>query len=230
MVKEEGAPDGTDKDLNNMAAAFKSLGFAVVEIPDISQLGLLAVVKAAKGYPYSEKVPSCRVIAFYFAGHGGSKDRKPFVIVKDGKECFVEEIIVSPFYPKNASKLENIKRLFFFDMCMGGAIHAGIERCKGAIPTNVLELPQAIPAEGNCLVAFANTIGFKCRGTPEDGGYWTKNLCKYIIQDLDIFLVLAKAWDDTVRDTFIPPKGFSRNVQGPYLTACMGCLNLHGKL
>ena len=227
MVKEKDSPAGTDKDLNNMEAAFKSLDFAVVKIRDISQLDLSAVVKAAANYPYVNKVPSCTVIAFYYAGHGESKDRKPYVIVKDGKECFVEEIIVSQFYPKNAPDLKNIKRLFFFDMCVGDELHRGIDR---ALPAKKPEMPQAIPAVGNCLVAFANSIGFKSRGTAEDGGYWTRNLCKYITQDLDIFLVLAKAWEDTVRDTFTPPEGFLRNVQGPHLTACMGCLNLYGKL
>ena len=230
MVEEEGSPAGTDKDIYNMAAAFESLDFAVVKIPDISQPDLVAVVKAAAKYPYSDEVPSCKVIAFYFAGHGDSTkpDGKPFAIVKGLNKVFVEEI-VSPFYPKNARQLQNIKRLFFFDMCVGDEIHAGV-KLDDRSPQNESELPLAVPAKGNCLVAFGNFIGYKCRGTAEDGGFWTRNLHKYITEDLDIFLVLAKTYEDTVRDTSKDIPNTEKNVQGPYLTACMGCLTLARKL
>lgn len=148
--------------------------------------------------------------------------------VKD-KKLYLVENIVSEFYPKKAPKLKNIKRLFFFDMCLGDNTHAGARRDSSHPPQPDVhvELPsQPVPAEGNCLVAYANSVGYETRGTSDKGGYWTRHLCNYIIQNLEISVVLAKTWEATVKDTAEEEED---NVQGPHLTACMGCLNLYGK-
>ena len=224
MVKEKGSPRGTRVDLDNMNYAFETLGFAVIRMEDISRFDLIAVTKAAKQIDYKEDAPSIDVIVFYFAGHGNStKDRRPLVQVKDN-ELYLVEDIVSEFYPKNAPNLKKIKRLFFFDMCLGEKTHEGARRNPPHLPQPVE--PQPVPAEGNCLVAYANSIGYESRGTSDKGGYWTRNLCNYITQNLEISVVLAKAWEATVKDTAEEEED---NVQGPHLTACMGCLNLYGK-
>lgn len=225
MVKEKGSPFGTQVDLDNMNNALEFLGFAVMRMEDISRFNLVAIIKAAKRIDYKSGAPSFDVIVFYFAGHGNSTDdRRPLVQVKN-KELYLVEDIVSEFYPKNARKLKKIKRLFFFDMCLGGETHGGVRQDLSHLQQPV-ELPQPVPAEGNCLVAYANCIGYQSRGTSDKGGYWTRNLCNYITQNLEISVVLAKAWEATVKDTAEVEKD---NVQGPHLTACMGCLNLYGK-
>ena len=220
-------PFGTDKDVENMEGAFESLKFAVIKKKVARLEDLRAIVKAAADYPYISQVSSCKVIAIYYAGHGNSKGGRPFVGIRE--KHFVEDI-VSPFYPMNAPHLKNIKRLFFFDMCFGEKVNAGIRKWPWPETKPVLPfLKHAVPAKGNCLVAFANSVGFESRGTKEDGGFWTRNLCKNITKDMEIHEVLARTYEDTVNDLDLEQVQ-DKNVQGPVWTTCMGRLNLKCKL
>ena len=221
-------PLGTDEDVENMKAAFESLKFAVIK-KDIARLDdFRAIVKAAAEYPYIVEEPSCKVIALYYAGHGDSKDGRPFVKIRElGEEYFVEDI-VSPFYPMNAPNLKNIKRLFFFDMCLGDQVDAGSRKFVKAKPLLPF-LKHAVPAKGNCLVAYANSVGFESRGS-EDGGFWTRYLYKNITEDKEIHEVLAITHDDTVNDPVLQKQVQNKNIQGPFWTTCMGRLNLKRKL
>ena len=217
-------PLGTDKDVENMKGAFERLQFAVVK-KEVAHLDdLRAIVKVAAEYPYIAQVPSCKVIALYYAGHGNSKGGRPLVVIRDGEEHFVDDI-VSPFYPMNAPKLKNIKRLFFFDMCLGEQVDAGIRKLVKAKPLQ----KHAIPAKGNCLVAYANSVGFESHDTT-DGGFWTRHLYKNITKDMEIHQVLAKTHDDTVNDPDLQQRVQNKNIQGPFWTTCMGYLNLKRKL
>ena len=47
-------------------------------------------------------------------------------------------------------------------------------------------LKHAVPAKGNCLVAFANSVGFKSNDTKKNGGFWTRRLYKNINEDIEI--------------------------------------------
>ena len=210
-----------------MKSALESLKFAVMK-KDITRLDdLRAIVKAAAEYPYTLEAPLCKVIVLYYAGHGNSKGGRPLVVIRDGEEYFVEDI-VSLFYPMNAPHLENIKRLFFFDMCLGEKVNAGIRKLVKAKPLIPI-LKHAVPAKGNCLVAFANSVGFESRGT-EDGGFWTRHLYKNITENMEIHEVLAQTHDDTANDPELQQRVKDKNIQGPFWTTCMGRLNLQRKL
>ena len=218
---------GTDKDVENVKNAFESLQFAVMK-KDIAHLDdFRAIVKAAAEYLYIVEEPSCKVIAVYYAGHGNSKGGRPVVVIRDGEEHFVEDI-VSPFYPMNAPNLKNIKRLFFFDMCLGDQVDAGSRKFVKSKPLLPF-LKHAVPAKGNCLVAYANSVGFESRGS-KDGGFWTRHLYKNITDDMEIHEVLAKTHDDTVNDRDLQLRVQDKNIQGPFWTTCMGRLNLKRKL
>lgn len=101
-------------DAKNMKASFEALNFAVLDELKLSLGKLRALVKAAANFQYTSDAPSCRVVAFYFAGHGNF-DGGPCVHTNSGG-LRVDDI-VSPFYPENASHLKDIKRLFF-DTCL----------------------------------------------------------------------------------------------------------------
>ena len=220
-------PFGTDNDVENMKGAFENLQFAVIR-KEVARLDVVrAIVVAAAEYPYILEVPSCEIIALYYAGHGSSKGGRPLVVIRKGEEYFVEDI-VSPFYPMNAPNLKNIKRLFFFDMCLGEKVDTGIRKLVKAKPLPPI-LKHAVPAKGNCLVAFANSVGFESRGTKDKGGFWTRYLYKNITEDMEIHEVLAKTHDDTINDPVLQEQVQNKNIQGPFWTTCMGRLNLRRK-
>ena len=218
MVYSQYSVEGADADVTNMTKTFKELGFAVLKEEDVNRTELQAIVKAASEYPYITEAPSCKVIAFYFAGHGNSESRRALMVLKGGDKYFVEDV-VSLFYPVNTKQMKHLKRLFFFDMCLGSERDQGVRKDDVTVPL----LEYAVPAKGNSLVAFATTIGYYVRGD-NNGGFWTRFLHKNLLKDQDIFSVLADTWEETVR--FTTDYERNRQIQGPSLTACMGHLNL----
>ena len=213
--------DGGEVDVKNMEKAFQELNFAVIKLFDVDINQLHAIIRAASEL----KAPSSiKAIAFYFAGHGGSRSNKiPFVMTNDESTMTVQDI-VTPFYPANAQHLKDMKHLFFFDVCLGLELDPGV-RDDSSSTRNVPKLNFRVPSHGNTLTAFANSIGFKVRGDLKEGGYWTRFLSKNIVKDQDIYLVLADTWTDTVQ--FTSERG--QGVQGPSITACMGRFNLRRK-
>ena len=218
--------EGTKIDAENMKKVASTLGFAVLVRKSPSHHQLRALVKATKDYPFIRKAPSCKVIFFYYAGHGGSdsKNLKPFVAITKKSLLNVEEI-VSPLEPINAPDLKDLKRLFFFDMCQGRRVDSGVRAPSESSALPVLK--YAVPAKGNCLIAFSGSIGYAVRGDSDQGGYWTRHLFKYLDKDMDIHVVLAKTWKDTVIFTSDLTKLKQiPQVQGPSFFSCMGPLNL----
>ena len=215
---------GTDVDAENMKKVALTLGFAVLEKTSPNRRQFRALVKAAKDYTFISEARSCKVIFFYYAGHGGSDSyEKPFLLTSDSN-LNVEEI-VSPLEPANAPDLKDLRRLFFFDMCLGPLEDPGkrAPRKRTSLPV----LKHAVPAKGNCLVAFSSSIGYAVRGDCDEGGYWTRHLIKYLDKDMDIHVVLAKTWKDTVIFTSKLTKiKCIPQVQGPSFFSCMGPLNL----
>ena len=210
---------GAHLDADNMEKAFRELKFAVITEMNISGDKLRALVAAVATAKLDDK---CEVIAIYLAGHGGSVEDKPYVKIAENDKPTIDEI-VSPLYPEKAPRLARIKRLFFFDICLGESRDAGV---RGDPPAR----PYAIPARGNCLVAFSTSLHFVARGDKKKGGYWTRHLHELITQDKDIFEVLAITWENTVCDSAAEAKDTKQpKVQGPHLIACMGRLNLKRK-
>ena len=221
---------GAQQDADNMEKAFQALNFAVLKEIDISLENLRGLIEVASTeYPYNEECPSCKVIAFYFAGHGGcnTDDKKPYLRATGGR--LDVEAIISPFYPANAEQLGDMKRLFFFDMCLGKITDHGTRDDDDDEPPDAQPpvLEYSLPAQGNILVAFSGTIGYKVRGDTSLGGFWTRFLHNNIRKNQDIFLVLADTWNETVQytSTLTEQRG-KPMLQGPSVNACMGRLNL----
>ena len=227
------AAEGAELDMTNMERAFSKhengLGFAVLKDTDLSRAKLHALINSAANFPYKRKVPSLKVICFYFAGHGGGdiNTNQPFIEAGDGTTLHVQEI-VKQFYPINTPNMPDIQRLFFFDMCLGTNEDSGVTLRPSGIPTRNLPAIDTVPAQGNCLVAFATSFNYTCKKV---GGFWTRFLHQNITKDQDIFKMLADTWKNTVdftnelaRDLRTP------EIQGPSLAACMGPLNLSRKL
>ena len=108
---------------------------------------------------------------------------------------------------------------FFFDMSWTAIqVDAGHRFFKKAKP-----LKHAVPAKGNCLVAFGNS---KRNDTKKNGGFWMRHLYKNINEDIEIHEVLAKIHDDTVNDPDLQQRVQDKNIQGSLWTTCMGHLNL----
>ena len=228
---------GAELDTTNMERAFSKseghLGFAVLKEVNISSAKLLALVEAASSFPYVNEQPSrnVQVIAFYYAGHGGSdpSNSKPFVVAK-GPSFVSIESIVSPFYPANTvrSMNESVKRLFFFDMCLSETSNVKISD-HSTKPIETIELN--VPTRGNCLVACATSLDDVSGGSRRNGGYWTRHLHDNIIKDMDIFDMLAKTYEQTVDFTEnLKEETGLLMIQGPSLNACMGHFNLRRKL
>ena len=231
------AAGGAELDTTNMARAFSKhengLGFAVLNITDLSRAKLRALIKSAANFPYKRKVPSLKVICFYFAGHGGgdTNTNQPFIEASDGTTLHVQEI-VKQFYPINTPNMPvDIKRLFFFDMCLGTNDDSGVTMRASGISTRNLPAIDAVPAQGNCLVAFATSFNYTSGGDKREGGFWTRFLHQNITKDQDIFEMLADTWEETVRFTNkLATDLGTPEIQGPSLTACMGHFNLKRKL
>ena len=213
--------EGAKIDAENMKKVASTLGFAVLPKKSPTRRQFRALVKAAKDYPFIDEAPSCKVIFFYYAGHGNSdSDEKPFLLTRDSN-LKVEEI-VSPLEPANARNMKDLRRLFFFDMCLGPRPDPGIRFLKPKPTPPVLK--YALPAKGNCLIAFSSSIGYAVRGDSDQGGYWTRHLIKYLDKDMDIHVVLAKTWKDTYE--FASNQMNQKEAQGPSFFSCMGPLNL----
>ena len=223
---------GAELDTTNMERAFSKseghLGFAVLKEVDISSDKLLALVEAASSFPYvnEQRSRNVQVIAFYYAGHGGSDpNNKPFVVTK-GHSFVSIESIVSPFYPANTvqSMNENVKRLFFFDMCLSETSNVKISD-HSIKPIETFELN--VPTRGNCLVACATSLDDVAGGSHRNGGYWTRHLHENIVKDIDIFEMLALTYEQTIQFTeYLKEETGSLMIQGPSLNACMGRFNL----
>ena len=140
--------EGATVDEKNMEESFKTLNFAILKKTNCNHCQLRALIKAAAEFPYISEAPSCKVIAFYYAGHGGADSNKnPFVMTSDSKQLNVGDI-VSPLEPVNARHLKDLSRLFFFDMCQGSRTDDGTRDHTSAQKTLPV-LKYAVPAKGN---------------------------------------------------------------------------------
>ena len=231
------AAGGAELDTTNMERAFSKhkngLGFAVLKEIDLSRVKLRALIKSAAKFPYKSKVPSLKVICFYFAGHGGGdiNTNQPFIEASDKNTLQVQEI-VKQFYPIHTPNMPvDIKRLFFFDMCLGTNDDSGVTMRASGISTRNLPAIDAVPAQGNCLVAFATSFNYTSGGDKREGGFWTRFLHQNITRNQDIFEMLADTWEETVEFTNKLARELGTpEIQGPTQTACMGHFNLKGKL
>ena len=226
------AAEGAELDTKNMKKAFRNgLGFAVLKEIDLSQAKLHALLESAAKFPYKRKVPSLKVICFYFAGHGGGdpKTNQPFIEAGDGTTLHVQEI-VKQFYPIHTPNMPvDIKRLFFFDMCLGTIGDPGATTRASGISTRNSPKANAVPAQGNCLIAYATSFNYTSGGDKKEGGFWTRFLHQNITKDQDIFTMLADTWKKTVEFTNQLAIEGKLEIQGPSLTACTEQFNLKRK-
>ena len=169
-------PDGSHKDIKEMASAFEEpLRFAVYLVPDPTCTKLAAILIAAAQYEYPI---TCKFIAFYFSGHGGTDDRgQEFVIPRklkgDSDILMVDHNILGPFRSRNGDPipLKNGERrpcLFFFDCCLSQAdiVHTSKDFFDLKDPPR------------HSIIAYATSPGLKSQGNKTEGGLWTRYLSK----------------------------------------------------
>ena len=217
---------GAVMDTRNMESSFKELDFAVLEELSIEHCKLSALIKAITTYPYTAKAQSCKVIVFYFAGQGNLDSKKKLSIVTGDSLYLDTENVFSPFHPTKAPQLKNIKRLFFFDIYLQPELGPKNQPKPNTVPL----LEYTVPTQGKTLVAFSASYGDDHRGDVFKGGHWTRFLCKNLLKDQDISLVLADTWNETVSfvsgNTKLPRRNW---YHGPSWTSCMERLNLKRK-
>ena len=120
---------------------------------------------------------------FYYAGHGGSIDKKGyFVLPCDNdkhKNFSIEEEVINQFYPINPNcHLEDRKRLFLFDCCLK-------EDTTKTLPTTTPtplnpHLPCYQSPNDYTIVVHATYYRGVAQGDYSNGGAWTIKLCDNI--------------------------------------------------
>lgn len=236
---------GANVDVKNMEEAFTDLKFAVLKYTNLFNEHLRALILAATSYKYPKK--QCKVIAFYYAGHGGSAnwDNAPYISTYDRKSLQVYKDIVSKFYPSAGSTIEaETKRIFFFDSCQGKKLDSGYrysslsccrilkwiyQKFRSSFQSDGNKSNSRVPAQGNCLVAFAVSPSYVSRGDETNGGIWTRILKEKLTENANLATILVQVYESTVELSSEEKDCEERNVQGPTISICMGELNLTSK-
>ncbi len=206
---------GARIDFDNVTKTFQDhLNFAVYRVEDIQGVDLANFIKAAATYEYPI---TCKIKAFYFAGHGGiDKDKRPFfkpaVDEDDESKIFlIRENILQHF--KN-TKPKN-KFLFFFDCCLSQA-----KSDQDASTT--IDDGFSLEAPVRCLIAYATSVGIQSLGDNKKGGRWTSCLCKNLEKQIELGVVLSNTHEEVMK--------MSKDEQPPNHRSCIGPIYLKGML
>ena len=204
---------GAGEDLSNVQDTFKALNFAFLPLFNPSANNMKDLAQAIAKYPFPKRGSSYRYIAFYYGGHGGISSSGDSILapMKSSKEkeyVLVEGDIIRRIGDGQVGKC----LLFFFDCCQS---YAGDEVTTANPPGLKV---KAIHEDS--LVAHASSFGEKSFGSEKYGGVWTKALCKNLLKDERLVVIL----DDT--NTEVKGKGqqcsFTSNLKQP--------VNLKGEL
>ena len=166
------------------AVALNDLKFAVhrMENPSPSEVACLA--EAAAKYDYPE---SCKLIIFYFTGHGGIDTWGNCVIAPKGcKDTLPIKRILQPFDDRR----NKIPCMFLLDCCLNRNIRKG--RRNG-------EFSCFIPHHS--IVAHATSENFQAQGGKNKGGLWTGLLCENLKNHLFNGTPLSEIVGNTQEDT-----------------------------
>ena len=207
---------GARIDFDNVTKTFQDqLNFAVYRVEDIQGEDLANFIKAAatfKEYPIS-----CKIKAFYFAGHGGiDKHKRPFfkpaVDEDDEKKVFlIRENILYHF--KNTKPKD--KFLFFFDCCLSQAK-------SDQDGSTTIDDGFSLEAPVRCLIAYATSVGIQSFGDNKQGGRWTSCLCKNLGNQIELGVVLSNTHEEVMK--------MSKGMQPPNHRSCIGPIYLNGML
>ena len=173
-------PQGTDLDIKNIKTTFDGLNFATWVIKNPTPTIMKKSVKIVSEYLYfSIKL---KWLVFYYAGHGGSIDKKGYFVLpcdNDKHENFSIDEVINQFQPINPNcHLEDRKRLFLFDCCLK-------EDTAKTLPTTTPlpfnpHLPCYQPPNDYTIVVHATYYGGVAQGDYSNGGAWTIKLCDNI--------------------------------------------------
>ncbi len=172
---------GTDRDIIEMKEVFSNrMKFAVYRMDSRSPYDVACLAAAAAEYDYPE---SCKLIVFYFTGHGGIDTWGNCVIAPNGnKDTLPINDILEPFVNRNAE----IPCLFLFDCCL-----------TRIIPNSIREFHSPIPH--NSILAFATSENLMA-GSKSDGSLWTRLLCERLKNHLSDGSDLSGIFGDVQED------------------------------
>ncbi len=167
---------GTRTDLDRMVDVFSNhMKFAIYRMDSPSPSDVACLAAAAAEYDYPE---SCKLIVFYFTGHGRIDSTGRCVIATRGNkntstnaDTLRIEHILEPF-DDLSSRNPEIPCLFLFDCCLSRSPENEI---------TIREFRNIVPH--NSLLAFATSETFKSAGSQNDGSQWTKKLCERLEKD-----------------------------------------------
>lgn len=169
---------GTHQDLERMQSAFVKLQYAVVSRQNMSKSRLTSLlIEASRQVQYP---PTYRRIVLVFAGHGTYDDQ---LVMHDCNHVKLDDI-VNMFLPKQAHHLASIPKLFFIDACRGEKEDPGY-----TCPMRNTTIPRGgkllttsrLPSEGNYLLAYSTTYGYKSYEMTGKGGVWMTLLSEKLV-------------------------------------------------
>ena len=204
-VVNKTGPQGADLDIKNVKTTFDGLNYATWVIKNPTPTIMESVVKIVSEYKYFST--ELKWIVFYYAGHGGSIDKKGYFILpcdNDEHKVFpIDSKVIDPFQPGYPNcHLEDRKRLFLFDCCLKEDTTKTIPAT--APPPLDPNLPCYQPPNDYTIVAHATYYREVARGDFSMGGIWTIKLCHNIRQhaaDMEVNDILIKTRDEVVCET-----------------------------
>ena len=212
-------PQGADLDIENIETTFNSLNFATWVIKNPTPTTMKKVVKIVSEYNYFSI--ALKWLVFYYAGHGGSIDKKGYFSLpcdSDKHENFpIDSEVIDKFQPNNPNcHLEDRKRLFLFDCCLNENATETL-LTTAPPPLNPL-LPCYQPPNDYTIVVHATYYKGAAHGDFSKGGVWTIKLCENIKQharDKNVNDILIKTRDEVLHET-------KYKVQAPFHTVNCG--------
>ena len=171
---------------------FKNLEFSTKFMEDASKEDIRDIVKIAAEAEYPENYK----FVFYSISHGNHDNGKEYIYVANGGKVYIEEDITDKFQPGEATGIQAMPKLFFFDNCRGGITDPGIEKPAMGLQAQLSAPTLKMPGKGNMLVAYSTHPGFGAEAILQTNGFykpiWSKFLMKQLPIDQSIYAVLQK--------------------------------------
>lgn len=192
-----GDAGGATDDVINMTNLFrKDLKFATYSAESSSKADMVNLISAAAKFEYPL---FCEYIAFYYSGHGGIENDKPFLLPKFANQdkVFIEDNILQLFKSRDDNVLlkggNKRKCLFFFDCCLS------LDEVNET--TSISDRIQHFVNIGpNNVVAYATGIGSGAQGERHEGGEWTKHLSKCLKEEKSLHDALLDSCEAVINE------------------------------
>ena len=198
---------GTDADEKSWKKALEELKFdvRVVKNEEVTAEKIQEMIKFLQEVELNEE---CKYLAFVFAGHG-SKDS---IYLNKRVPVNVNESILNPLiYHK---KREEQGKLFFFDCCREHSLPEFVLSPMSDIKKRQEEVTRGpSPVVGsNYFIAYATLKYTKARENPQNGGYFSSTVTRWIVKKEPLESMLGKVAEEMQRDYQQVPQRISTIV------------------